>query len=71
MTESEPNIYNDTERLWRYLEHADTLHAGRINFFLVAESMLAVSFVTALSSTEDVFFILLAITVLGFLYTLF
>lgn len=28
------------ERLWKYYQHADNLHSTRINFFLVAESLL-------------------------------
>ena len=39
------------DRAWAYYQHADNLHAGRLNFFLVAESMLITGFVT-LGRTE-------------------
>lgn len=28
------------EKLWNYYQHADNLHSGRINFFLVIETLL-------------------------------
>ena len=53
------------DRAWRYYQHADNLLAGRINFFLVAESMLIVSFMTL-----DIEFCLrFSITILGLFYT--
>ena len=53
------------DRAWRYYQHADNLLAGRINFFLVAESMLIVSFMTL-----DIEFCLrFYITILGLFYT--
>ena len=33
------------DRAWQYYQDADNRHTGRINFFLVAESILLVSFV--------------------------
>ncbi|MBN2570124.1 MAG: hypothetical protein JXB42_11900 [Deltaproteobacteria bacterium] len=53
------------ERAWRYYKHADDLVAGRINFFLVAESMLIVSFVTL----ENKIFLQTCIALLGIFFT--
>ncbi len=39
-------------RLWEYRLHEDGLFSERQNFFLVAESMLAVAYTTALTATE-------------------
>jgi hypothetical protein len=54
-----------SEKAWKYYQHADSVIAGRTNFYLVAQSMLIVSFV---STTSKI--IRLAITILAFVYTL-
>ncbi|MFZ3064742.1 MAG: hypothetical protein WA277_05620 [Nitrospirota bacterium] len=54
----------EMERTWKYYQQADNLHSGRINFFLVAESMLLVSFIATTS-----IFIKTCIGVLGIVYT--
>ena len=45
MPETKPD-QKQIDRAWQYYQDADNRHTGRINFFLVAESMLFVSFVT-------------------------
>lgn len=69
--ETQRDKKDERDRVWAYLKHADNLHAGRVNFFLVAESMLAVSFVVAWSSNNvnDKLHILNIIAVLGIWYT--
>jgi len=39
----------DRDSAWRYLSHADNLFASRVHFFLVAESVLFVSFAATMS----------------------
>ncbi|HEC91986.1 MAG TPA: hypothetical protein ENI51_03170 [Candidatus Atribacteria bacterium] len=36
----------DVEKAWEYYKHVDSLYTGRTNFFLVAESMLLLAFVS-------------------------
>lgn len=56
------------EKAWKYYEHADNLFTGRINFFLVAESMVLVAYVTLLQE-ECYEWLRLAIAILGIVYT--
>jgi hypothetical protein len=62
---------DDTEWLWDYLKHFETTYSSRINFFLVAESMLMVSYATVIVNANYVIlkFIALLISILGILYT--
>ncbi len=66
MSQNKIKNNNMLERAWRYYKHADDLSAGRINFFLVAESMLIISFV-ALSNEPSS--LRLCIIALGLVYT--
>ena len=63
----------DVDNAWRYLSHADDLFASRVHFFLVAESVLFVSFVATMSlgvSADDAAGQLrLVMTALGILCT--
>ena len=45
----------DRDNAWRYLSHADKLFASRVHFFLVAESVLFVSFAATLVSDVTFF----------------
>ena len=45
----------DVDNAWRYLSHADDLFASRVHFFLVAESVLFVSFAATLVSDVTFF----------------
>ena len=67
---SEP-IYNDEtkkiERAWKYDDGADKRIQQRLNYFMVAESMLLLSFVTAYS--KDIKEILIAIAIAGITIT--
>ncbi len=58
----------DIDKAWKYYEHADNLYASRVNFFLVAESMVVVAYVT-LESTQ--WSLRLLIALLGLFYTYF
>ena len=55
MTSEVNNKYGDEnnkyewQKVWEYHKEADNLFHQRFNFFLVAESMLIVSFVTLLN----------------------
>jgi hypothetical protein len=42
------------KRLWEFTLHEDLLFNERQNFFLIAESMLAVAYATALASARDI-----------------
>jgi hypothetical protein len=66
VTTPEPN-QDEQDRAWRYYQHADNLHAARINFFMVAESMLVVSFATTVA--QELVYLRYVITVLGLVYT--
>lgn len=57
------------KRAWEYYRHADNLHAARINFFLVAESMLLVSFATVRGESFSGPFLQLLIPAMGLVYT--
>lgn len=57
---------------WEYYKHADIIHSGRINFFLVAESMLLLSFITTVTNSvekEGFEFVSICIAILGILFT--
>lgn len=56
------------ERVWKYHSEADNLYHRRFSFFLVAESMLIVSFASLfrIKSAEHIKF---AIIILGLIYT--
>jgi len=56
----------DIDKAWKYYEHADNLYASRVNFFLVAESMVVVAYVTL---QGEQWILRLLIAVLGFVYT--
>lgn len=70
MAKEEQKLSLDSERAWKYLQHADTLHSSRLNFALVAESMLVVAFFIVPESLTAEWVLRLAITVLGLVYTL-
>ena len=55
------------KRIWEYHKEADHLFHQRFNFFLVAESMLIVSFMTLLNSSHML--VMIAIILLGLVYT--
>ena len=55
---------NEIKDAWEYYRHADNLNASRVNFFLVAESMLVVSFVTTPS-----FGLRIPISILGIIFS--
>ena len=59
----------EIERAWKYHESANHLFAQRVNFFLVAESMLVVSFVSVITCNKNLYEINLAIASLGFVIT--
>ena len=40
------------DRLWQFYSHADNLHAGRINFFLVIETVLIAGFLQVSDPTQ-------------------
>ncbi len=56
----------DINKAWKYYEHADNLYANRVYFFLVAESMVVVAYVT-LDAKQ--WFLRLLIAILGVIYT--
>jgi hypothetical protein len=55
------------DRAWRYHQNADSLNSGRVNFFIVAESMLVVGYAT---TSNERFWLRLFLIFLGLLYTL-
>jgi len=55
----------DINKAWEYYKHIDNLYIGRTNFFLVAESMLLLAFVSVTSEKS----IKLSIALLGLIYT--
>lgn len=57
----------ETERAYKYFKHADDHYATRINFFLVAESMLVISFVTIM--LHGFWTIGIAISLVGIIFT--
>tara|TARA_B100002003_G_scaffold225319_1_gene231263 strand:+ start:36 stop:641 length:606 start_codon:yes stop_codon:yes gene_type:complete len=59
----------ELERAWGYYKHADSITAGKINFFLVAESILIVSFLALFKYASSETWLLLSITILGLVYT--
>jgi len=69
-----PRKYEKTEnefewnRIWEYHKCADDLFHKRFSFFLVAESMLVVSYAT-LFDINQAFYVKLAITLLGLIFT--
>jgi hypothetical protein len=50
---------DEVEALWIWIRHEDRLLGSRTNFFLVAESMLLLSFATVLTSRDNAFFLFL------------
>jgi len=67
------NQYNNNskkyewKRVWEYHKEADNLFHRRFSFFLVAESMLIVSFATIMDKTDNI--VQTAIIFLGLVYT--
>lgn len=59
----------DIDTAYKYFKHADDHYAQRINFFLVAESMLVISFVTSLTHDSISPEIGLGIGIIGLIYT--
>jgi hypothetical protein len=59
----------DGSILWQYRLHEDTIFYQRLNFFLVAESMLLVAFATFVSGPENSWVVRLIITALGLCVT--
>lgn len=57
-------------RRWTQLLHEDTLFTNRVNFFLVAESMLFVSYVTAINALQPNKVVIHTIAILGVVYTI-
>ncbi len=75
-TQNEINKYSldeyqkeKAERAYKYFKHADDHYAQRINFFLVAESMLVISFVTSLTQSSITADIGMAIGIIGLIFT--
>lgn len=62
---------NKTSNYWTYLKHASDLHSSRINFFLIAESMLFIAFFSFSidENLENIIFKILII-LLGFIFSL-
>ncbi|MCK4736058.1 MAG: hypothetical protein KAT65_26620 [Methanophagales archaeon] len=61
----------DLDRAWGYYEHADDLLHNRINLFLVAQSMLIISFATLIcNQTTFINIILILIILIGAIYSL-
>lgn len=58
----------EIERLWQYRTQAENVFYQRINFFLVAESMLLVAYATVLSK-ENFLFTAITIITIGILLT--
>lgn len=54
--DGQDKIGDETKRAWDYYKHADSLHSGRINFFLVAETILLLIFFSEMSfiSSESI-----------------
>jgi len=65
------NNFSEWHIVWEYHKELDNLYHRRFNFFLVAESMLIVSFATIVSFKQDndLLPILISIAVLGIVYT--
>jgi len=60
----------ETERAWEYLKAFDDRYNARVNYLLVAESMLLLSFVTAfLASNKNLEGIRSAIAFIGMIFT--
>ena len=55
--------------LWGFLLHSEDTFNNRTNFFLVAESMLLVSYVTVPSTASGRYWLLAVIVFLGFAFT--
>ncbi|MCJ7572283.1 MAG: hypothetical protein MUO82_10490 [Candidatus Thermoplasmatota archaeon] len=64
--ENKKNKY-EWQRVWEYHKHADILFHQRFAFFLVAESMLIISFATLFNQPEK--HVKIAIGILGLIYT--
>jgi hypothetical protein len=65
-----PTIEEQIEKAWSYHAHADNIQTARVNFFLVAESMLVVSFATVVQADKPLgVFLRFAIVMLGMIYT--
>ena len=61
----------DVEKAWEYYKHADTIYAGRVYFFLVAESVLIASVIqVAYNRNAGSPFASLLITLIGLIFTL-
>lgn len=58
------------ERRWRHLLHEDTVFTNRVNFFLVAESMLFVSYGTIINALQPNIIVICTIAILGIIFTL-
>ena len=56
--------------LWQYKLHEDSIFYQRLNFFLVAESMILVAFATLLSSAHPKKGVLVTTAILGCVVTL-
>ncbi len=55
--------------LWDFLKHSENTFTSRINFFLVAESMLMVSYATVANAVSSEPLIMVVIAALGILFT--
>jgi len=64
--DNENNKY-EWKRVWEYHKDAEHLFHQRFSFFLVAESMLIVSFVTLLNTSQEL--VKFAIVILGIVFT--
>ncbi len=62
--------YREFNQLFDIYKHADNLLHQRFNFFMVAESMFAVSFATALVASSETRVVMIAIAVIGMVFTL-
>jgi len=61
---------SEVERATKYFQHADDIFHQRFNFFLVAESMLVVSYATVYVWNQEINPVSIAISILGIAFTL-
>jgi len=63
-------VDEEFEKAYKFHLHADNIYHQRFNFFLVAESMLVISYVTSLTKELDLSKIGLGICIIGLIFTL-
>jgi small-conductance mechanosensitive channel len=65
-----PISSEDAEKLWQYKMHEEDIFYQRLNFFLVAESMLFVAYTTLFASPRSIFSVIIVLSTLGSILTL-